>query len=156
MKLPKLVILDRDQTLVFASSDGESPLYYLTKIEQLVLKPGAREAVKLIEAHGIPMVLATKQRCIGKNIVSRHMVGVLNERIRRMLDVSFVGTYIEEMAEDKTALYQAILKDYSLKPLDVVLFDDSAAERGAAAKLGIPSFDGLNLLESVKELFHIP
>lgn len=155
MTLPKLVILDRDNCLCFASSNPESPLYYITQLEQLVIKPGVREALKLIEAHKIPMVLATKQRCIGKGIVSAHMVGVINERLRRTLDVHFEGVYTEENAEDKSALYPIILKDRGVSARDVVLFDDSAREVKIAQGLGIAAYDGADLLGAVKTLLDL-
>lgn len=156
MTLPKLIILDRDSTLNFSSSNPESPFYYITKLEHLILKPGVEEAVKLIEAHGIPMVLATRQRGISKGLVSSETVDLINTRLQRLLDVSFEGVYIETEAEDKVGLLKHILLEHRrVGPSNMVLFDDSPREVVVAQGLGINAFDGSDLLSAAKALFHI-
>lgn len=157
MTLPKLIILDRDNTLNYSSSDPDSPLYYITRVEDLVIKNGVAEAVRLIQAHGIPIVLATKQRCIGKKIVGYEQVAIINTRLQRVLNLHLDGLYVEESAEDKSALYQQIIAKYkgSIRPEHMVLFDDSRREINVAQSLGIQAYDGSDLLSAVKTLLHI-
>jgi histidinol phosphatase-like enzyme len=155
MTLPKLCLIDRDSTLNFASSDPESPLYYITDPSCLVLKPGAREAIHLLKAHGIPMILVTRQRCVSKGLVSRETVEAIHARLEVLLGIEFDGICVEETAEDKGALYHAILSNYPMKPEEVVLFDDSGKELYVASQMGIQTYAGAELLESVKHLLHL-
>lgn len=156
MTLSKLCILDRDGVLNHASSNPESPLYYITKLEHLIIKPGVKEALQLIAAHGIPMVLATRQRGISKGLVTSEMVNIINERLRRVLDVHFEGVYIESICEDKTGVLKHIMGEHRhVHASDMVLFDDSPREIKVAQSLGINAVDGSNLLEAVKELLQI-
>lgn len=157
MTLPKLILLDRDSTLNFSSSNPESPLYYITKLEQLIIKPGAREAAQLIQASGIRMVLATRQRCISKGLVSRETVDLINARLERMLGVSFHQMYVEPAAENKTSILKEIVRDYQLdvSPTQMAFFDDSPREINVAQALGITAIDGTDLLGAVKTLLQI-
>ncbi len=157
MTLPKMILLDRDGVLNHASSNPESPLYYITRIEDLIPKPGAKEALQLIRAHGIRVVLATRQRCIGKGLASRETVDLVNRRLERQLDAHFEHVYMEENAEDKTAILRDLIRDYQLdvSPNQMVFFDDSPREIKAAQSLGINAIDGTDLLGAVKELFQI-
>lgn len=155
MSLPKLIILDRDGTLNFASPEDDHPLYYITRVENLVIKPGVQEAVNLIKACQIPMVLATKQRCISQYLVSLAQVDIIHARLERLLDIKFDNIYIEDEWVDKTSLYPKILKQYSIPVRDIVLFDDSVRERKVAADLGIGTYDGTNLLDAVKAVLKI-
>lgn len=155
MKLPKLALIDRDNTLIFASADPESPLYYVTELDRVVLKPGVKEAIELLRIHGIRMVLVTKQRCISKGLASREQVDLINRRTARLLNEPFEQIYVESTAEDKENLFKEVILDHRLdvSPVDMVLFDDSAREIKVAQKLGINAYDGSDLLASVKNLF---
>ena len=79
MNLPKLCIIDRDNTLCYASRDPSSPIYYILSPDALVLKPGVLEAVKLLQMYSIPMVLATKQKCVSKGLLTRDELFNINE-----------------------------------------------------------------------------
>lgn len=157
MTLPKLIILDRDSTLNYSSSNPDSPLYYITRVENLVIKPGVAEAIALLRAHNLPLVMATKQRCIGKKLVSREQVDIINVRVNRVLNANFLKVYVEENAEDKVDLYDQIVANCkgSIRPEHMVLFDDSPSEVKVAQSLGIQAYDGSDLLSAVKTLLHI-
>lgn len=155
MNLPKLCIIDRDGTINYASRDPSSPIYYILSPDALVLKPGVLEAVKLLQIHSIPIVLATKQRCVSKGLLTRDELFNINERLEQMLNVQFQAVYAEEVEDTKAGLYREILARFEVSPTDTVLFDDSATERGEASKLGISAHDGKNLLESVTTLLHL-
>lgn len=155
MSLPKVILVDRDATLVCASSDESSPLYYILSPQHLILRPGAREALAIIRAHGIPTYLVTKQRCISKGLISRTMVDVFNARLERMLDFTFDGVLVEEAADNKRALYEEMLVKYRGNPQDVALFDDSPDERTVAQRLGITTYDGSRLYDEVCKVFKV-
>lgn len=155
MPLPKTIILDRDGVCNYASSNPDSPLYYVRRVEELVIKVGVKEAVGLLRAHNIPLVLATKQKCISKGLVSRQQVDLINARLDRLLDAQFQAIYVEESAEDKSSLYRQILKEGGLRPDEAVLFDDSPREVKVAQTLGITAYDGSDLLTAVRGLLNI-
>lgn len=156
MNLPKLAILDRDGTLNFASKDPSSPLYYILSPDHLILKPGVLEAVRLLNFHNIPMVLATKQRCVSKGLLTRDQLFQINERLEFMLGVEFKGVYVEEVEETKAGLYQGILEQSGLNPDDIVVFDDSEIELNVAFRMGIHRrYDGTDLLKSVQSLLQL-
>ncbi len=154
MTFPKLIILDRDGVLNFSSSNPESPLYYITKFEHLVIKPGVKEATQLIQAHSIPVALITRQRCISKRLATRERVDLINARILRLLDLSAV-VLVEETEPDKRKILQTLIERATVKSSEMVMFDDSPREINVAQSLGITAYDGSNLLEAVKSLLHI-
>lgn len=158
MTVPYPVLLDRDGVINYASHDESSPLYYITRVDDLIIKPGVREAVALLRAHNIPLALATKQRCVSKGLVSREQVDIINQRVNRLLNANFVRIYVEEVAEDKRALYKEALADRGFHGGwngGMVLFDDSPREIKVAQDLGIAAYDGSDLLASVKQVLHI-
>ncbi len=154
MTLPKLIILDRDGVLNFSSSNPESPLYYITKFEHLVIKPGVKEATQLIQAHSIPVALVTRQRCISKGLATREQVDLINTRVARLLDLDTV-IFVEETELDKRKILQILIERATIKPSEMVMFDDSPREISVAQSLGITAYDGSNLLDAVKELLQI-
>lgn len=155
MTLPKLCLLDRDSTLCFASKDPSSPLYYITRPDHLILKPGVREAIQLIRALNIPMILVTKQRCVGKGLVTESQVKAIHDHLESLLGVEFEGICVEGSAPDKGALYHAILNNYPVCSEEVVLFDDSIDEREIATRMGIHARDGTDLLGAVTKAFDL-
>lgn len=150
MTPPKLAIIDRDNTLNFASSNPESPLYYVLTPDALVLKPNVREAVQLLRAHGVQLVLATKQRCVSKGLLTRDQLFKINEYLETQLGVQFHSVYVEEVEDNKAGLYREILAATNTSPADTVLFDDSFTERAIAESMGITAHDGTDLFASVK------
>lgn len=149
MTLPQLIVLDRDAVLIASSSDESSPLYYVTQLEHVILKPNVKDAVALINAHGIPIVLATKQRCLSKGLVSAERVNLIHTRLQRMLDHNFDRVLVEPEHENKLRLFQDILARQGGNPARIHLFDDSQDERTIAARLGFTVHDGENLWSAV-------
>ena len=139
---PKLILLDRDGTL---NERGETG--YILTPDELVLRPGAREACQLIKAAGIPMALVTKQRCIEKGFVTREQVGIINGQLAALLGVDFSAALVESDTPTKARLFEAFARTDG-----VVLFDDSVMERAVAGAMGIRAYDGSNLLAAVKEV----
>lgn len=155
MTLPDIVVIDRDATIICASSNPASPLYHVTELDHIVVKPGAKEALRIIRAHSVPTILATKQRCISKGLVSRERVDLIHARLQRELDHTFFRILIEKEAENKRALYQQILDQSGVNPARVWMFDDSEGERTIAARMGITVFDGSDLFAAVCRAFQV-
>ena len=150
MNLPKLIVLDRDGVLNLNSSEAGSPFYYITEYRHLIVKPLVTEALQIVKSLGIPTVLATKQRCIGKGLVTVGMVESINHYLERKVNFYFNGFYVEWTLENKVRLYEDIKFDYRfIRPQDIWVFDDSKSERELAGEHGFTTFDGTNLFEAV-------
>lgn len=155
-RLPRLCLLDRDGSICYASPNPTSPFYYLKDPSQVVLRPGVKEAVQIIAAHGVPMWLVTKQRGISKGLVTREQVDAVNRRVEELLGMSFARILVEPEAPNKLALYKQVLEAHAHRtPESIHLFDDSRDERRVARDMGICAWDGSFLLESVCEDFEV-
>lgn len=156
MRLPKAIILDRDGVINVSSSTDTSPLYYVTELDHIIIKPGVKEALAIIRAHGVPTALATKQRCIGKGLASRERVDLVNTRIQRLIDHEFDLIFIEPEAEDKhDSFKRAWSVWHRVDPKDIHLFDDNEDERTIAARLGFTVHDGSDLYGAVCRAFGV-
>lgn len=154
--LPKVIILDRDNTINFASHNTKSPLYYITIPDHIFIKPGVKEALQIIRVHGIPVILVTKQRCISKGLISREQVDRLHVHLQRELGFTFQDVLIEEVKENKEDLFKYVVDrmiDRNVPADEIWLFDDSKQERWIARTLGVRAFDGTDLLEAVCDAF---
>lgn len=153
---PKAVILDRDGVLCLNSANPASPLYYVTRPEHLILKPRVLEAIQILRAHKVPIILATKQRCISKGLVTREQVNDINRALEEMLGIQFAHILVEEAAETKRDLFRRIWSRYHEIPVDQIhVFDDSPVERLVAAEIGFAVHDGTSLFEAVCGAFDI-
>lgn len=152
--IPKVCCIDRDSTIILSSSDPKSPLYYVTKIEHVILKPGVREAFEILRIHKVPVWLLTKQRCISKGIATREQVNDVNRYIENLLGFEFTGILVEEEKENKAELYPKIIEKYPNEN-NIYLFDDSWKELDIAAKLGIKIHDAGNLYRAICAAFNI-
>jgi histidinol phosphatase-like enzyme len=154
MKYPyDIVLLDRDNTINFASKDEASQLYYITEPEHLVLKPGVKEAIELLHALCPKLVLVTKQRCLSKGIITESQLSQIHDELERKLEMKFSEILVEPVNKTKIELYRDIVAEN--EGARIALFDDSEDERHAAHELGIHAFDGEELLEAVRLAYHI-
>lgn len=155
---PQVLVFDRDSVLNVASYNPQSPLYYITRPDHLILKPYVRKAIKVAQlaSRWAPMILATKQRCISKGIATRQEVDEVNEALEAMLDIQFTHILVEETAEDKTALFKRIVQLYpKVHSRRIVAFDDSQEERNVAYREGLTAYDGSDLWAGVCAAFNI-
>jgi D-glycero-D-manno-heptose 1,7-bisphosphate phosphatase len=79
--LPAAVMLDRDGTINVKAPPGE----YLTRAEDLVLLPGAAEAIHMLNAAGVPVAVVTNQRGIALGRMTEGDLGHVHKRLRDLL-----------------------------------------------------------------------
>lgn len=88
--MSKLVIFDRDGTLVKAMPRGE----YLLRLSQLEILPGAWEVLQAAHTHGYEVAVATNQPQIGKELLDQKTLevihAVMQDRLDWMIDRIFV------------------------------------------------------------------
>lgn len=148
----KLIVLDRDGLLINNSSDINSPFYYILQKDYVVIKDGVYQAMAYLQSLGVPVVMASKQRCIKKGLISRADVDSINSMLEEMLNFKFDQIYIEEADSLKTELFGQILNDYKLNPEDVLVIDDSIDEIMAAHVLGFKVIHTDQLVEAIKNV----
>lgn len=127
-----MIILDRDGLLNVNSKDINSPYYYILRKEDLLLKPKVKEAMEFFK--GKRVVLATRQKCISKGLVSEEQVKEINDYLCELLGFTFEKIYVQIKGDDKTETFQKIIDEYGT---DLLLIDDSEKECMAARNLGI-------------------
>jgi D-glycero-D-manno-heptose 1,7-bisphosphate phosphatase len=82
MTAPRLALLDRDGTLNVKAPEGE----YVTRPEDLVLLPGAAEAVRRLNDAGVAVAVVTNQRCIALGLVTPAELDEIHATLVRKLD----------------------------------------------------------------------
>lgn len=127
-----MIILDRDGLLNVNSKDINSPYYYILRKEDLFLKPKVKEAMEFFRDKRV--VLATRQKCISKGLVSEEQVKEINDYLCELLGFTFEKIYVQIEGDDKTETFQKIIDEYGT---DLLLIDDSEKECMAARNLGI-------------------
>lgn len=78
----KLVILDRDGVL------NEDRLDYVKNERELILIPGAADAVARLNAARVPVALATNQSCIGKGILTENQLEDVHAALEERLNTA--------------------------------------------------------------------
>ncbi len=155
----KALLLDRDGLCVHNSKDPTSPFYYILDAQDLVLKPNVKTAFALIESlaarHRFSVILATKQRCLSKGLITPKHLDILHDQLQIQIDYWFDEIYVEPEADDKRNLFAAILKDYALDPKDALVIDDSGPECQAARDLGMNARLTNDLYAAVCQEFQI-
>ena len=91
-------------------------------------------------------MLATRQKCISKGLITLEEVNKINEYLCELLEFKFDRMYVQPDGDDKTETFKQIIQDYG-HPL--ILFDDSEKECITATALGIETVLTSNLMESI-------
>lgn len=163
----RALIIDRDGVINHASSDANSPLYYILKPKDIVIKPSVREAFEILgilrRNLGLKVYLATKQKCISKGFISRDEVNDINHFIEQLIGFSFNGIYVEESEDNKKNLFEQILKDSGCSSSEIIVIDNSETECSIARDVFRDSkFGGLlsskcsgDLYKTVTKIFSI-
>jgi len=79
MSKRKAVFLDRDGVLNRPPPEG----WYVTAVADLVLLPGAADAIARLNHAGFVVLVVTNQRCIARGIISAETVAEIHERLLR-------------------------------------------------------------------------
>lgn len=107
----KAVFLDRDGVIIEDKN-------YIHKVEQVVLIPGAIEALKKLQDHGFLLIIVTNQSGVGRGYYSIEDVHTVNsyiEELFRQGGVEFKKIYIAPEAPDQPSRGR--------KPSPAFLFD---------------------------------
>lgn len=144
----RTIVLDRDGLLNVNSNDPLSPHYYILHKEDLILKPGVKDAIARLA--GRTVVLATRQRCIAKGLVTIEQVTEINEYLEQLLGFKFTEVFVQPDGEDKSDIFQAIVAKYG----KCVLIDDSEKECAAASLCGMEVICSAYLPHAVEVLLN--
>lgn len=74
----RAVFFDRDGTII-------EERHYLSKISQVVLLPGAAEAVRLLSARGYIVIMVSNQSGVARGMFSENRVQEINQRLQELL-----------------------------------------------------------------------
>lgn len=156
MNAPKLLILDRDGVVNFNSHSPDSPFYYILDSSDFVLKPNVEKAFTLLAALKVPVILATKQQCLSKGLLTVARLNDIHRDLQEKVGFSFAEILVEPKAETKSALFAQILAaNPGIKPEEMLLIDDSVRECDEAAGLGIKTLCRTDLCSAICEAFRI-
>ena len=139
---PAAVLLDRDGTINVKAPEGE----YVTSPEELVLLPGAAEAIRALNDAGVPVAVVTNQRGIALGRMTFGDVAAVHARLDALLAEhgAHVGAYYVCPHEKETCdcrkpqpgmLLQAA-RDIGIDPRDAVMIGDSDSDAEAGRRAG--------------------
>jgi HAD superfamily hydrolase (TIGR01662 family) len=130
------VLFDRDDTLVVDVPYNGAP-------ERVELMPGAREAVRRLREHGLPVGVVSNQSGIGRGLLTEAGVRRVNARIEDLLGPIDVWVHCPHVAEDGCAcrkpapgLVLQAARRLGVRPEECVLIGDIGADMGAARAAG--------------------
>jgi D-glycero-D-manno-heptose 1,7-bisphosphate phosphatase len=73
--------LDRDGTINVKQPEGR----YVTSPAELELLPGAGDAIRLLNEHGVPVIVVTNQRGIARGVMTESALSDVHDRMRMEL-----------------------------------------------------------------------
>lgn len=156
--IPKLLIIDRDGLINYASKQ-DNGFYYILDIDHLIIKPGVFKAFQILKAinkdNRIKVVLATKQKCISKGLIDLKGVQAINRILETKLDFKFDKIYIEPEKDDKIDMFKQILSDFKMDPRDTLVIDDDGDNCYSANQLNTHTLCNNNLLDAICYLFQL-
>jgi len=80
------VFVDRDGTLI-------REVGYLARLDQIKLLPRVPEAIRLLQSHGLKVVMVTNQSAVARQIISEQQLHQIHREIERALDQG--GAYLD-------------------------------------------------------------
>lgn len=139
----RMVILDRDGVLNLDRPDCvKSP-------DELILIPGAAEAVARLNRAGIAVAVATNQSVVGRGIIDERMLARIHEKLR--VELAKAGGHIDDLrvapdAPDAaterrkpgTGMLREALEKFAADPAESPVIGDALRDLSAAAELGCP------------------
>ena len=138
----RAAFLDRDGTIV-------EDAHYLSRPEQLVLLPGAADAIRRLNEAGVPVVIVTNQSGIGRGFFTGDEYAVVERALVEMLDASgarVLATYHCPHHPDVTgscecrkpglALYERAAREHGLDLAASLFVGDRWRDVAPALRLG--------------------
>lgn len=163
---------------IFFDRDGvlNEEVGYLWQVEYLKWIDGARDAIKFCNERGILTVIVTNQSGIARGMYTTRDVEILHAFMQRSL--SEIGAHIDafyycphhpkgvidefrvdcDCRKPKPGMILRACRELDIDPAQSILFGDSARDIQAARAAGLRDgifFTGGNLLDAVKENFHL-
>lgn len=148
----KAVIFDRDGTLNQTAPETQGG--YVLHTDELVLRPGVKEALLLLKKNHIRIFVFTQQKCVGKGLLSKKCLHQIHSHMQTLLDVE--GTidgfyYCPHWPEDdekqgkelcicakpQPGMLLQILEEHDLKPEEVVVIGDTQRDYESAEAAGL-------------------
>ncbi|MFF9864807.1 D-glycero-alpha-D-manno-heptose-1,7-bisphosphate 7-phosphatase [Streptomyces sp. NPDC013953] len=133
---PAAVLFDRDDTLVVDVPYNGDP-------ERVRPMPGAREALRLLRAHGIPAGVVSNQSGIGRGLLTEAAVRDVNARIDALLGPLDTWVHCPHVPEDRCGcrkpapgLVLEAARRLGVAPAACVVIGDIGADMEAARAAG--------------------
>jgi D-glycero-D-manno-heptose 1,7-bisphosphate phosphatase len=139
---PRLALLDRDGTLNRKPPEGE----WITAVDELEVLPGAAEAVRRLNAAGIPVAVVTNQRAIALGRLSEAGLGRIHAQLAWRL--ARVGAHVDAIyhcphahgscrcRKPEPGLLEAAARDFGVPLHEAVMIGDSASDVEAGRRAG--------------------
>lgn len=135
------IFLDRDGTLNVERAD------YVKSIDELVLLPGALDALGSLSSFAVPIIVITNQSVIGRGIVDKAVIDLIHDYLRALvctgggrIDAFYVCPHhpIERCAcrKPQPGLLLAAAADFQLDLTRCVFVGDSVTDYAAARAAG--------------------
>ncbi|MGD7001682.1 D-glycero-alpha-D-manno-heptose-1,7-bisphosphate 7-phosphatase [Corynebacterium halotolerans] len=133
------MLFDRDNTLVVDVPYNGDPALVRPM-------PGARRALDLIRAHGIPVGVISNQSGVGRGLITTAQVRAVNQRVTGLLGPFDVWQFCPHLATDgcgcrkpAPGMLLAAAGQLGVEPAEMVFIGDIGADVGAARAAGCRS-----------------
>jgi D-glycero-D-manno-heptose 1,7-bisphosphate phosphatase len=157
------VFLDRDGTLNVKAPEGD----YVKTPEELVLLPGAAEAVRLLNEHGVPAIVVTNQRGIALGRMTEDDLAAIHARLAD--ELAAAGAHLDaiyhcphdhdacDCRKPQTGMFRDAQRDRGeLDFAHTAVVGDAASDMEAARRIGATGIllgvDEPTLLHAVRRL----
>ncbi|AMJ45919.1 haloacid dehalogenase [Corynebacterium stationis] len=134
--LPSAVLFDRDNTLVVDVPYNGDPALVRPM-------PGARDALDMLRAHGIPVGVISNQSGIGRGLITNSQVQSVNQRITEILGHFDIWKICPHLDSDGCAcrkpepgMLLSAAQHLGVDPQKMVFVGDIGADIGAARAAG--------------------
>ncbi len=135
----KLVILDRDGVVNVDRPD------YVKSLDELELITGSAKAIRLLNATGIPVVIATNQACVGKGIITEDDLEEIHQHLQYLLWAE--GAEIQQIyycpdvenpqyRKPAPGMLLEAMQDFHASPAQTVMIGDALRDLEAAQAAG--------------------
>lgn len=137
------ILLDRDGTINCERAD------YVRSVDQLVLLPGALEALARLAALDARILVVTNQSCVGRGVITRETLDEIHRHLEDTvraaggrIDGFFVCPHRPDEGCDcrkpAPGLLLRAMGEHGLAPDECVMVGDSLSDAGAALAAGVP------------------